>query len=120
MEVTIEKAPESSLMLMIAAMMTIELQEKAWLVLVDQVLMTFMSQISVKMMATHNSQMIGEQLSRIAVDPSATEGEFHCAVPENRNQGLGSVRAGLSTDICTLLYCCTKIRHTGRHENLLF
>ena len=77
MEGKIEKASESSLILMIAAMMTIELHEKAWLVLVDQVLMTFMSQISVKMMVTHNSQMIGEQLSRTVVDPSATEGEFH-------------------------------------------
>ena len=77
MEGKIEKASESSLMLMIAVMMTIELHEKAWLVLVDQVLITFMSQISVKMMVTHNSQMIGEQLSRTAVDPSATEGEFH-------------------------------------------
>ena len=78
MEVKIEKAPESSLMLMIAAMMTIELHEKAWLVLVDKVPMTFMSQMSVKMMVkTHNSQMIGEQLSRTVVDPSATEGEFY-------------------------------------------
>ena len=77
MERKIEKASESSLILMIAAMMTIELHEKAWLVLVDQVLITFMSQISVKMMVTHNSQMIGEQLSRTVVDPSATEGEFH-------------------------------------------
>ena len=76
MEGKIEKASES-LMLIIAAMMTIELHEKAWLVLVDLVLMTFMSQISVKMMVTHNSQMIGEQLSQTAVDPSATEGEFH-------------------------------------------
>ena len=53
-EVKIEKAPEFSLVLMIAAMITIELHEKAWLVLVDQLLIIFMSQISVKMMVTHN------------------------------------------------------------------
>ena len=71
------QALESSLMRMIAVMMTIKLHEKAWSVLVDRVVMTFMSQISVQMTATRNSLMIGEQLSRTAVDQSVIEGEFH-------------------------------------------
>lgn len=68
---------ESSLILMIAVMTTIKLREKAWPVLVDQVVMTFMSQILVQMTVTHNSLMIGEQLNRTAVDQSVIEGEFH-------------------------------------------
>ena len=72
-----KQALESSLMLMIAVMMTIKLHEKAWSVLVDQVVMTFVSQISVQMTVTRNSLMIGEQLSRTAVDQSVIEGEFH-------------------------------------------
>ena len=72
-----KQVPESSLMLMIAVMMTIKLHEKAWSVLVDQVVMTFVSQISVQMTVTRNSLMIGEQLSRTVVDQSVIEGEFH-------------------------------------------
>ena len=72
-----KQALESSLMLMIAVMMTIKLHEKAWSVLVDQVVMTFVSQISVQMTVTRNSLMIGEQLNRTAVDQSVIEGEFH-------------------------------------------
>ena len=72
-----KQALESSLMLMIAVMMTIKLHEKAWSVLVDQVVMTFMSQISVQMTVIRNSLMIGEQLSRTVVDQSVIEGEFH-------------------------------------------
>lgn len=74
---------ESSLILMIAVMMTIKLREKAWPVLVDQVVMTFMSQILVQMTVTHNSLMIGEQLNRTAVDQSVIEGEFHSTIPTN-------------------------------------
>lgn len=77
MEVKIEQAPELSLLLMIVAIMIIKLLGKAWLVHVDQVVVTFMSQNSVqKLQVTRNSPMIGEQLSRTAANLSVIEGEF--------------------------------------------
>ena len=75
-EVKIEQAPELSLLLMIVAIMIIKLLGKAWLVHVDQVVVTFMSQNSVqKLQVTRNSPMIGEQLSRTAADRNAIKGQ---------------------------------------------
>ena len=87
-----KQALESSLSLMIAVMMTIKLHEKAWSVLVDQAVMTFVSQISVQMTVTRNSLMIGEQSSRTAVDQSVIEGEFHLTIPTNKNHELACLQ----------------------------